>query len=187
VVLSGPALNVTSGIYQIGLIVSQFEMNENITELENFRAGFFELQIKEIGVYGTTTTKIAATLAVETPAILTKQQAEKKRPLIAKILLPVAKLFFSESAQRRKSAMKLLQKKWGLSRLGAIMFGIRLRARSFGILSSLASLFAILIVDSFRSVFFLTLRICIFYPIRSVRALIKLLTSLLQRTPKKNR
>lgn len=87
------ALNVSnSGIYQIGISLSKFKMARNVTEIENFRPGFFELQIKEIGAYNT----YQLEEAIASPNTLTKKEADSKRPLILKLLLPIAKIFFNE-------------------------------------------------------------------------------------------
>jgi len=109
IVANGPPLNVTGGLYQIGMTMSKFQIATNTTEFFNFRPGYFELQIKEIGVYSsnkvkeaeteastaTTTTSTIAT-TIETPMTLTKEEAKKKRPTALKILSPVAKVFFNE-------------------------------------------------------------------------------------------
>lgn len=90
----GPPLNVTGGIYQIGMTLSKFELGANVSELENFRPGFFELQIKEIGVY--TKREDNQQDGVSKPRVLSKDEAQKKRPLFLKLVLPVSKAFFTE-------------------------------------------------------------------------------------------
>merc|ERR1711865_996004 len=53
IVENGTPLNVQKGgIYQIGLSLSKFQTKStNVTELPNFRSGYFELHIQTIGVY----------------------------------------------------------------------------------------------------------------------------------------
>ncbi len=92
VVGGAPTLDVSNGLFQIGISLSKFMISTNVTEIPNFRPGFFELQIKEIGVYR----KADEPINVITPTTLSKNEAEKKRPILLKLLLPVAKVFFSE-------------------------------------------------------------------------------------------
>jgi hypothetical protein len=122
IVENGPPLDVNNGIYQIGLSLSKFQIQKNVTQLDNFRDGYFNLHIKEIGVYNTnanneqkeddnnnnnndkTKAKGAATTATATTGAanllttqtLTKEEAKNKRPLLLKILSPIATLFFNE-------------------------------------------------------------------------------------------
>lgn len=53
IVENAPPLNVQNGgIYQIGLSLSKFQTKStNVTELPNFRSGYFDLHIQTIGVY----------------------------------------------------------------------------------------------------------------------------------------
>jgi len=39
-VINGPSLNLTRGIYQIGLIMSKFKIGPTMTEMDNFRSGY---------------------------------------------------------------------------------------------------------------------------------------------------
>lgn len=91
----GASLDTSGGIYQVGMTMSKFVFGKNLTELEGFRDGFFEFHMKEIGLYKDSNDK-AAQLAPVVPNVLTKQEAQKQRPLVLKVLLPIAKLFFSE-------------------------------------------------------------------------------------------
>jgi len=162
----GPKLDVTGGIYQIGMTLSKFKMAVNTTQLENFRDGFFEMRIKEIGFYeegGQYTTG-----DINVPETLSKKEAESKRPLLLKMLLPVAKVFFSEQANRRRSAMRILREERGLSRGQAIRFGIRTRTKTLGLLPSLFRTGAIVSIDSFRSIVFNVLKIVLVYPLRLI-------------------
>ena len=95
-----PALNVSGGLYQVGLSLSKFQIGVNVTELSTFRPGFFELQLQEIGVYSSSTSTQSDTgaLLLETGPVqtLTKEQAKKKRPVLLKVLSPITSLLFSE-------------------------------------------------------------------------------------------
>lgn len=87
-------------------------ISQNGTEIPNFRPGFFELQIQEIGVYqeaqeiAATTTTTATTAGADEdkdsaatlirPSTLSRKEADKKKPLLLKLLLPLGKLLFSE-------------------------------------------------------------------------------------------
>lgn len=92
IVDGAPSLNVTKGIYQIGISLSKFMLSKNVTEIANFRPGFFELQIKEIGIYLKGEDEVSVTI----PATLTKTEAANNRPILLKLLLPLAKMFFDE-------------------------------------------------------------------------------------------
>ena len=170
VVPDAPKLNVTGGIYQIGMSLSKFVIGVNTTELENFRPGFFDLQIRQIGFFSANSAKNMPAVAVNT---LSKAEVKKKRPLLLKILLPISKIFFSEQANRRKSAMKILQKQRGLSRAKAILWGIKTRAASMGFVPSLFKAAAIIGIDSFRTILGTALKVCLFYPLGFLRKSVK--------------
>jgi hypothetical protein len=95
-----PTLNVTGGLFQIGLSLSKFQMGMNVTELPDFRAGYFELQVKEIGVYCKATSGETSSPLVDTNELktLTIEEAKRKRPILLKILSPVTSILFSEKA-----------------------------------------------------------------------------------------
>lgn len=175
VVPDAPKLNVTGGVYQIGMSLSKFVIGVDTTELEGFRPGFFDLNVRRIGFYFDEVVKkkgepMAVVVSVDT---LSKEEVQKKRPVLLKILLPISKLFFSEQANRRKSAMKILTQKRGMSRVKAILWGIKSRASNFGIVSSLASAARIIAVDSFRTVLGTALKVCLFYPLVAIGKAIK--------------
>jgi hypothetical protein len=167
-----PPLNATSGIYQIGMTMSKFAIGKNMTEVENFRDGFFELQIKEIGVYREQSSPVPDSVTV--PKVFTLEEAKKRAPVLLKLLRPVGLLFFTEASQRRKVAMKLLRTKRKMSRGQAMLFGLRSRAASSGWTSSLAKMVAILFADGMRSIGLVALRISVIYPVRVVRKAMKL-------------
>lgn len=173
----GPPLDVSGGIYQIGMTLSKFVMNVNTTELENFRPGYFDLRIKRIGFYnshnGDVSNVSTSTGIASIPTTLSKEDAEKKRPLALRLLLPIAKLLFSEQANRRRSAMRILREERKLSRARAIMFGIKYRRDSMGLFKSFAKTAGILSVDTFRAVMKNTLKIVFLYPIRLLGASIR--------------
>ena len=168
---NGPAFNTTAGVFQIGVSLSKFIIGQNTTELENFRPGFFDLQFKRIGFYAQ-----SQSLTLQNndntivPNTLSKDELKKKKPLLLKLLLPVAKIFFSEKANRRKSAMNILTKKRGMNRFQAILFGIRSRSQSrLGVIPSLFKTCSILTIDSLRFFLRTFLRIALIYPIRILK------------------
>lgn len=177
-----PPMNITGGIYQIGMTLSKFRMAQNMTELEDFRAGYFDMRIRSIGFYAAGEGPVASTAAEEgpdrtadVPDTLTKEEAASKRPLLLKLLFPVARLLFSEEANRRRSAMRKLREERGLGRLGAIRFGVRSRRRSMGVIPSVLKTLGILAVDSFRATVFFVLKVLLVYPIRAVRGTMRAL------------
>jgi len=88
----GTPLNATAGIYQIGLSMSKFLISQNTTEIDNFRPGYFELQLKAIGLYSNT----SKSLQLTEPSTLSPAESKRRRPLVVKMLLPVLGLLFSE-------------------------------------------------------------------------------------------
>lgn len=182
----GPKLDVTGGIYQIGMTLSKFQMAQNTTELSNFRPGFFDMHIQRIGFYNNEgvvpVEKIVSsttTAANNVPETLSKEEAQSKRPLLLKMALPIAKIFFSEKANRRKSAMRILREERGLSRGKAILFGIRCRKQSMGTLSSIAKTMGILSIDAFRTVMKNVLKVVLVYPLRVLGAFVRLVKQML--------
>ncbi len=203
----GPKLDTSRGMYQIGLTMSKFKMARNTTELENFRPGYFELRIRRIGFYksdnnnmmvataekgvvadadttsvGTATTMMSSS-SLNSPLVpdtLSKEEAANKRPLPLKLLLPMARLFFSERANRRKSAMRILREERNMSRLGAMMFGVQCRKKSAGgVVPSMIQTFRILSVDVFRAAFKNVLKVAVVYPVRLVGAVVTKVKTLL--------
>ena len=73
--------------------------------------------------------------------------------------------------------MKLLQTNRGLSRTGAIWFGLRSRAQSYGWLSSIIKLISILTRDVVRSTLQTLLKVGLLYPVRLFRKTIQLVTA----------
>ncbi len=71
--------------------------------------------------------------------------------------------------------MNILRKRRGFSRLGAIWFGLKSRARSFGAVRSVAKTLAIMAADSFRGSGLLFARLAFIYPFKLVQKTIKLL------------
>eukprot|EP00980_Cylindrotheca_fusiformis_P029508 scaffold23496_cov188-Cylindrotheca_fusiformis.AAC.6 len=170
VVEGAPKLNATSGIFQVGLSLSKFLISSTVKEIEDFRPGFFELQVKEIGVFvdGNVPAEI------EFSGTLEKDVAEKKKPLVLKVLGPIAMVFFSEKRRRRASAMRILVEKRGFSRLQAIRFGVQLRARQKGRLVAVSQALGTLAKESILLVLSSTLRLFLVYPILLLRKVINL-------------
>lgn len=210
-VADGAALNTTGGLYQVGMTMSKFVFGGDLQPLDNFRDGFFELQIQEIGLYKDG--KDVQPLEVSSPEVLGKEETKKKRPLLLKLLGPVSKLFFSEKryvcrvvnsqryvalrtshsyvlvspcpwnlhSQRRKQAMKLLQTKRGLSRTGAIVFGLRNRAQSYGWIRSVAQSLSIILRDISRTILLTSLKVVFQYPIQFLRKAMRFVQSRVKR------
>jgi len=172
-------LDVSGGIYQIGMTMSKFKMSVKTTELDNFRDGFFNMNIQKIGFYKEGGDIPVEKMSSNVPDTLTKKEAEKKRPLILQMLLPVAKILFSEKANRRKSAMRILREERGLSRARAILFGIKCRKESMGVIPSVCKTLGILSVDSFRAIVKTVLKIVLVYPLRLVGAMVKSIKKML--------
>lgn len=166
-VKDGEPFDVVHGIYQIGFTMSKFKIGDSMTVLDDFRPGFFELQFQEIGFYAQSNLKLGPD--VPRPVALTKEQARKQRPLLLKLLLPLSKIFFTEESQRRKSAMKTLMKSRGLSRVQAIMFGVRCRARKQGYARASMGALQIVLVDTMRSIARSILRYGVLFPMRCVQ------------------
>lgn len=163
-------MDVSEGIFQIGLTLSKFMLSQNMKELETFRPGYFELQVKSIGVYNTKEE------AMSTPETMSETEMKKNRPLIVKVILPLTKLFFSEQANRRKAAMQILREKRGLSRGSAIHYGIVVRSMKSGQFMSTMQAVAIVAIDSFRSVSGGLLKYGLLKPLKLVSSLKKRLT-----------
>ena len=176
-IVGGPPLNTTGGLYQIGMTMSKFLMNENTTMIENFRPGFFDLHLERIGFFSNDSSPGSSSSSFSNSPIsvqtLSKDDANKKRPLILKLLLPIAKLFFSEKANRRRSAMKILREKRGMSRGKAVIYGIKSRAKAGGIIPSIYKTVGIISVDVARTVAIQVLKLCLVLPIRVLRKSIR--------------
>ncbi|GFH45963.1 hypothetical protein CTEN210_02437 [Chaetoceros tenuissimus] len=180
-IVDGPPLNVTGGIFQIGMTMSKFKIAVNTTELENFRAGYFDMHLKQIGFYKEedNDTVVKAVEVESIPDTLTKKEAESKRPLPLKILLPIAKLLFSEKANRRRSAMNILREKRNMTRSQAILFGIKSRKKSLGLVQSIAKTLGIISVDASRTVFKTALKFIFVYPLRLIGGVIRTIKKML--------
>jgi hypothetical protein len=113
-VVDGEKLDVSGGIFQIGMTLSKFKIAVYTIELEGFRPGFLYLHIQKIGFYKNKqdNDKVEgnniAKVQLQIPDTLSKKEAESRCPLQVKILLPIAKIMCSEKANRRKSAMNIL-------------------------------------------------------------------------------
>ena len=169
-----PFLTCTYLFISVGMSLSKFVIGVNTTELENFRPGFFDLQIRQIGFYNNANTNKEDMPGVVSVDTLSKAEVDKRRPLLLKILLSISKLFFSEKANRRRSAMKLLQKR-GFSRPKAILWGIKTRAAGTSFVPSLLKAAAIVGIDSFRTVLGTALKVCLFYPFVFLGKFVKLI------------
>ena len=172
---NGPPLDVSGGLFQIGLTLSKFQMAANMTTLDNFRPGYFEVQLQEIGVYtASATASTSSTTLFETPKTLTKKEADKKKPLLLKILGPVFKVIFSEQKNRQKSAVRILKKR-GMGRFAIARYGFQRKVANkgliFGVLQSLVD--GLSAAAGFVALW--TLKLAIFYPLVAIRRTMKLI------------
>lgn len=183
-------LDNSGGLYQIGMTMSKFIMSSEMKAMDDFRPGYFELQIQQLGLYASSsTTEIVPAptpnLQEDNPAVqsMTKKEALAQRPLLLKVLLPLSKLFFTEQSQRRKSAMRLLREKRGLSRWQAIRFGMQWRAKQVGIFRSVGKSLAILVSDCLRQVTKTVLRFTLVLPLKFVGKAIGCVVGLFKKKP----
>ena len=226
VVENGTPLNVSAGIYQLGMTMSQFVFAAATTTttttntttdqntavriektLPNFRDGFFELHIEEMGVYyNTRTTSSNNSIDVVEPEsesrplqnVLSKAETKEQRSVLVKAIFVIANIFISEQSQRRKSALRILQKKYNLTRTQAIVrWGFQRRlvwstmsptttaaiknesSRNSGVavmvlrkmsrtISAVVKTISILSIDAMRSILLSFIKLFLFYPIRFV-------------------
>jgi Complex I intermediate-associated protein 30 (CIA30) len=87
--------NKTKGVYQIGLVLSKFTIAEHMTAMPNFRPGFFELLLKDIGLVYKNATAAAAPVSLAV-ASLSKMDAMAKRPILIKTLMPLSRIISTE-------------------------------------------------------------------------------------------
>lgn len=114
IIENGAPLNISKGIYQIGMSMSKFlfSLSSNSTErtLDNFRDGYFEMHIQEIGVYATLgvfkdyddspykadPNLTSDMLKMRPLSIYSKFEVKRGQPPLLKFLLVISKIFFSE-------------------------------------------------------------------------------------------
>jgi len=127
---------------QVGLTVSMFEFGrDRLTVMDGFREGFFDLEVREIGLYkgdgdgegdgegegGTTEEEEEAGLG---RIVTTDSDQRRRRPLALRAVLKVLGVLFSERSRRSKEAFALLRSRGG-SRVGIWRFGTRVRGDRF--------------------------------------------------------
>ena len=100
---------------------------------------------------------------------LTKEEMMKKRPLLFKLIIALSKIFFSEQANRRKSAMHILRTKRQMTRVQAITFGLKNRAKSIGLFRSVVKTVSIVAIDVFRTILKNVLKVGLVLPLKLVR------------------
>ena len=116
--------SATGTIYQIGLTASKFEMSAVPKELPNFRSGYFQLDIGEIGAYARD--EKAEVADAEAPASLSADEKMAGQPVAVKTLRRVLNVFFNERLRRRGRASDMLAER-GLTRRDRARFGFRVR------------------------------------------------------------
>lgn len=83
-VMDGPSLDVTNGLFQIGFTMSKFKIGYNTTEIDNFRPGYFDLQIEKIGSFANNYVASGDLLSVVNVETESKEIVKKKRPIMLK-------------------------------------------------------------------------------------------------------
>jgi Complex I intermediate-associated protein 30 (CIA30) len=114
IIKNGAPLDISKGIYQIGMSMSKFlfaALSDSTEKtLDKFRDGYFELHIQEIGAYATFgTSKVngdspsgadqMSTMGMQKGPPLSaysKFEVTRQRPLLVQLLLLLSKIFFSE-------------------------------------------------------------------------------------------
>lgn len=191
-----PKADLSNGICQVGISLSKFVMGETMTALPDFRPGYFDLQVQGIGFFkDPSSTGAITTTAIEgancdkdnevlrgKPIVLetvSKDEADKDRPALFKIISPIFKILFSEQSKRRRTATKILTETRGLSRAQTILFGINIRRKGSGLVPAVGKIIGIVAGDAARSIVLNGLKLVLFYPLRLVfrtfRAVKKLL------------
>ena len=166
-VKDGKPFDAENGIFQIGFTMSKFKIGENMTELEGFRPGFFELQFKEIGLYSRSPVELVGGDLPNTVNALSKAEALQKRPLMLKILSPIFKIvFLTEKQKRRQAAVKQLTEKRGMSRWRATRLGVKWRVKQQGLFKATFNLTRIVVGDALRLLLRSILRYGVFFPLR---------------------
>mmetsp|Transcript_8914 Transcript_8914/g.19624 ORF Transcript_8914/g.19624 Transcript_8914/m.19624 type:complete len:431 (-) Transcript_8914:127-1419(-) len=165
-----PPLDLARGVYQVGMTMSKFGMGKEMVTIPDFRDGYFDLRLKSIGAYG------EAAQTVRTPATVSKEEAARRRPILAKALRWTLGAVFSEKARRRGAALKILRGR-GTSRAQAFVLATRSRARGAGWPRALARNVVVAGGDGMRAVVQLAFRYGVFKPLfwlsRTMKALQK--------------
>lgn len=65
--------------------------------------------------------------------------------------------------------MRILTKERKLTRIQAILWGLKNRSKNYGVIRSMAKTVSILAIDTFRTLVLTVLKICLVYPIRLAR------------------
>jgi len=159
-------LDISKGVSQIGMSLSKFVIGLNTTVLEDFRPGFFNLNIQRIGFYTDSTSDLPQVLL--SPPTLTKDEMNRKRSLLLRLLLPIIKNIFSEQTNRRKFAKKLLMQKRNYNQMQVIAYGIRVKTHRMGSAMAIWSTLCAGLADILRVLVKYFITICIFYPLFTI-------------------
>ena len=90
----------------------------------------------------------------------------------------------SHDRNRRKSATRILEERYGLGRWGAAQFGFRRRAAGKGVAVALGQSLVEAVAGTARLAAFWTLKIALFYPLVALRRTLLLLKRSLPAKPK---
>ena len=180
----GPVLNARgspfdkSKIFQVGVVISKFMISESMETIDDFRDGFFSMDVKDIGFYGGDGgSGQPGELASETIA-----EGDAKRPMPVVILSPIFKLFFNEKSRRRRAAyLKLLERKRTRSstkfpRLSLTSNSFKSRCKSYGKASATMTYSKRFAADGVKFILGKALKVGVFYPVKAVFKVKKIVT-----------
>lgn len=178
-------LNTTGGLYQIGMTLSKFIMANNMTELTDFRDGYFEMHLGKIGLYSeqqnnevTTNTQLKNNII----RVKSEKEVQKQLPIVFRLFIrPILKLLFSEKATRRKIAMQKLMsgRKQKMTLLEATLFGIKSRSyRKKSVIKGITQSLAIILADFTRVFVRKLLKVIFFYPLVFISRTLKFVKGL---------
>ena len=154
-----------SVLFQIGLTVSRFKMSDAMTALDDFRPGYFRLDVAEIGTYSGAAEDASSTDGL--PAVTAKPPAP--RSLVFRILSAL----FPLQSRRDAAAAKLLKAR-GLTALQrAKYWAARKRNSGKSRLSIAFSGAAHLLKVSIKSALLLSLKLTLFPLVKSINWMLK--------------
>ena len=138
-------------------------------EMEDFRAGYFDLHIQRIGFYKDAPTTVDVQQAGDPSnsdnlLMPWRMGTNPNSSVLVKLVSSVLRLVFSEQANRRRSAMTIWTQKRGLTRIQTMVLGIQIRRKRMGLFRSVFTTTCIVLSDLTRTVMAWVLRYAVFYP-----------------------
>lgn len=119
---NAPKVSNVSAIYQLGFTVSKFVIGPQMTQLDGFRNGTFQLDVAELGAWTESPAPQWDEMALLNGKAEIGNNARQRRPLVFVLLGPILGLVFSESKRRKRRAALLLKER-GASSLDLIRMG----------------------------------------------------------------